>query len=88
MAHWMTTLQEYDLEIKLANIVKGQGLCLLSSQSNYPKDQQTNWDQEEALPTGSVNAIETKTSEWYDHIKFFLITSLKLKPLTLKNIER
>ena len=29
--HWMTTLQEYDLDIKPVNIVKGQGLCQLSS---------------------------------------------------------
>ena len=26
-AHWMTALQEYDMEIKLAKIIKGQGLC-------------------------------------------------------------
>ena len=68
----MTALQEYYLEIKPAKIVKGQGLCLLSSQSNNPEDQQTKWDQEEAVPIGSINAIETTTSEWYDHIKFFL----------------
>ena len=28
-AHWMTTLEEYDLEIKPAKIVKGQVLCQL-----------------------------------------------------------
>jgi hypothetical protein len=27
--NWMTTLQEYDIEFKLANIVKDQGLCKL-----------------------------------------------------------
>ena len=27
--NWLTTLQEYDLEIKLAKLVKGQGLCKL-----------------------------------------------------------
>ena len=26
----------------------------------------------EAVPRGFVNAIETTTSEWYDHIKFFI----------------
>ena len=30
-AHWMTSLQEYDLEIKPANIVIGQGLCQLTA---------------------------------------------------------
>jgi len=29
---WITTLQEYDLEIKPANIVKGQGLCKLAAE--------------------------------------------------------
>ena len=33
-AHWMIALQEYDLEIKPAKIIEGQGLCLLVSQSN------------------------------------------------------
>ena len=68
----MTEQQEYDLQIKPTSIVKGQGLCLLSTQSNDPQDQQTNWEQEEAIPRGFVNAIEMTTSEWYDHIKFFL----------------
>ena len=70
--HWMMALQEYDLEIKHVKIVKGQCLFLLSSQSNDPADQQTNWEQEEVVPTSSVNEIETTTSKWYDHIKFFL----------------
>ena len=72
MAHWMTTLQEYDLDIKPANIVRGQGLCQLTAQSNDLEYQHTDWEQEEATPTGFVNALETATSEWYDHIKFFL----------------
>ena len=62
MAHWMKMLHEYDLEIKPTKIVKGQGLCLLSSQSKDPEDQQTNWEQEEAVPTCSVNAIEMRKS--------------------------
>ena len=33
-AHWMTAVQEYNLEIKPTKIVKEEGLCLLSSQSN------------------------------------------------------
>jgi 23S rRNA maturation-related 3'-5' exoribonuclease YhaM len=28
-AHWMTALQEYDMEIKPANIVKGKGFANL-----------------------------------------------------------
>jgi hypothetical protein len=28
-ANWVTSLQEYDIEITLAQIVRGQGLCKL-----------------------------------------------------------
>ena len=43
-AHWMTALQEYDLEIKPAKIVRGQGLCQLTSHSNDPEHQYTDWE--------------------------------------------
>ena len=62
MAHWMTTLQEYDLEINPAKIVRGQGLCQLTAQPNDPENQQADWEQEEATPTGFVNALETAAS--------------------------
>ena len=80
----MTVLQQYNLEIKPAKIVKGQGLCLLTAQSNDLEYQQTKWEQEEDVPTGSINAIETKTSEWYDHIKFFLNHGISLETLDSK----
>ena len=32
-AHWVTALQEYDLEIKPLNIVRGQGLYKLAARS-------------------------------------------------------
>ena len=71
-AHWMATLQEYDLEIKPTNIVRVQGLCQLTAQSNDTEQQHTDWEQEEAILTVCMNAIETIESKWYDHIKFFL----------------
>jgi hypothetical protein len=38
-AHWMTSLQEYDLEIKPTQIVRGQGICKLVVDSvNPPND--------------------------------------------------
>ena len=68
----MIALQEYDLEIKPTKIVIGQGLCQLTAQSNGPKNQQADWEHEEATPTGFVNALESTASEWHDHIIFFL----------------
>ena len=92
-AHWMTTLKEYDLDIKLAKIVRGKGLFQLSSQSNDPQDQHAYWEQEEAIPIVFVNALEIATSEWYDHIKFFLhngfapetLDPKKRRPLRMKS---
>ena len=43
-AHWMTSLQEYDLDIKPTRIVRGQGLCQLTAQSNDPENQQADWE--------------------------------------------
>ena len=77
----MTSLQESDLDIKPAKIVRGQGLCQLTAQSNDPKNQQADWEQEEATPTGFVNALEFVASEWYDHIIFFLHNGFAPKTL-------
>lgn len=33
--NWVTSLQEYDVEIKLTNIVKGQGFCRLLAGALY-----------------------------------------------------
>ena len=43
-AHWMTALQEYYLEIKPVNIVRGQGLCQLTSHSNDLEYQHIDWE--------------------------------------------
>ena len=32
--NWITTLQEYDLEIKPTRLMKGQGLCKLAAESD------------------------------------------------------
>ena len=34
-APWMTSLQEYDLEIKPSVVVKGQGLCKLAAEATH-----------------------------------------------------
>jgi hypothetical protein len=43
----MTTLQEYDLEFKPTNIVKGQGLCKLVTQDMGDENQEEDGWQEE-----------------------------------------
>ena len=39
-AHWMASLQEYDLEIKPSQVICGLGLCKLAAESAHlPADQ-------------------------------------------------
>lgn len=46
--NWITTLQEYDMEIKPTKLVKGQGLCKLAAKShkNQTKDYEDWWENE------------------------------------------
>jgi hypothetical protein len=48
-AHWMTSLQEYDLEIKPAQIVRGQGLCKLVVDSVNPPDNELSYQMRHCL---------------------------------------
>ena len=44
-ANWVTSLQEYDVDIKPAKIVRGQGFCrLLAGAHNIPENQDSNQD--------------------------------------------
>ena len=45
--NWLTTLQELDLEIKLAKFVKGQRLCKLTVKVQYPQmEKEEGWENE------------------------------------------
>ena len=67
----MTPLQEYDLEIKPAKMVKGQGLCLLEAQSNVP-EQERKCIHEEDMSVDTIYVITAPSFEWYDDIIFYL----------------
>ena len=38
--NWLSSLQEYDLEIKLAKLVKGKGLCKLMVEEISPQEEE------------------------------------------------
>ena len=44
-AQWMTTLQEYDMENKPTNIVKGQELCKLATEKLGVDHDNKIWDE-------------------------------------------
>jgi hypothetical protein len=66
-AHWMTTLQEYDLEIKLAKIGWGQGLCQMAAEAVSKEA----WEDEVVVEPESIqfNAI---LESWYADMKQYL----------------
>eukprot|EP00253_Pinus_taeda_P018977 PITA_18977 len=66
-ANWVTTLQEYDLEIKPAKILRGQGFCrLLAGAPNIPESSDT--DQFEEINQISIAESESQ----YDNLIFYL----------------
>ena len=45
--NWLTTLQEYDIEIKRAKLLKGQGLCkVVVEAQDLQMEQEEGWDNE------------------------------------------
>eukprot|EP00253_Pinus_taeda_P022177 PITA_22177 len=78
--NWVTTLQEYDLEIKPAKIVRGQGFCrLLAGASNIPESSDTNQSE-------TINRISIIDSEsQYADIIFYLKNGYAPPNLSYKN---
>lgn len=72
-AHWMTTLEKYDLEIKLAQIGKGQGLCKLVVESVNILDKYIFSDNEIYLIQSEVLCLPNNPNSWYSDIKFYLL---------------
>ena len=71
--HWVTTLQEYDLEIKPLKIVRGQGLCKLAAWSADSSESDLHFFSKPSLFEREFFPISTAPDSWYDDIKFFLL---------------
>ena len=71
--NWLTTLQEYDLEIKPAKLVKGQGLCkLMAEAQDLQMEQEEGWDNEVYLLQNEVLYMSASTNSWYNDMKYYL----------------
>ena len=79
-ANWVTALQEYDLEIKPAKIVRGQGFCrLLAGASNIPESGDTEHMEE-------INQISITNSEsQYADLIFYLKNGYAPPNISYKN---
>ena len=72
--NWVTTLQEYDLEFKLASIVKGQGLCKLMTESGNNEEQA--WEDEAKLHVMDVCPLFIAPESWYRDLVHYLQAGL------------
>ena len=71
-APWMTTLQEYDLEIKPSTIVKGQGLCKLAIEVAHLPYNNSEAIIDEVLLTREIYFYPPPQDSWYTDIRTLL----------------
>ena len=64
------TLQEYDLELKPTNIIKGNGLCKLMDEGQ--DDEDDDWRNEDELHMIDVCPIFTSPASWYKDLVHYL----------------
>ena len=71
--NWLTTLQEYDLEINPAKLVKDQGLCKIVAEALDPQNEEDEgWDNEVDMLQREVLCMPESTDSWYNDIKYYL----------------
>ena len=66
----MTTLHEYDLQIKPSTIIKGQGLCNFLMEGHANED--CDWENEMELNMIDVCPIFTTPESWYRELMHYL----------------
>jgi hypothetical protein len=71
--NWMTSLQEYDLKIVPAQIVRGQGLCKLVVDSVEKSENQINTSTANQHNETQISCTQTVPNSWYDNIRFYLL---------------
>ena len=69
-AHWMTTLREYDLEIKPAKIVRGQGLCQMAAEAVVEEG----WENKITMYEIESFQVNDIFESWYADLKHYLST--------------
>jgi hypothetical protein len=69
----MDVIQEFDLDIKPTNIVRGQGLCKLATESqDLIESENSGWDNELSLWCSEVMYIPSGKDSWYTDLSYFL----------------
>jgi hypothetical protein len=63
--NWMEVVHEFDLDIKPAKLVKGQGLCKLAAKSQDRINEDLGWENELALWCSEAVYIPPGQESWY-----------------------
>jgi hypothetical protein len=71
-ANWVTSLQEYDIEITPNQIVRGQCLCKLVANSTVGQQEENDMSNPGQHNQNSICCAQNSVSPWYDDIKFIL----------------
>jgi hypothetical protein len=70
--NWMAVVQEFDLDIKPAKLVKGQGLCKLAAEAQDQVSEDSKWENEMALWCGEISYISLGPKAWYENLTYLL----------------
>jgi hypothetical protein len=68
----MAVVQEFDLDIKPAKLVKGQGLCKLEAEAQDQVKEDSRWENELALWCGEASYISPRQESWYEKLAYLL----------------
>lgn len=72
-AEWMTTLQEYELEIKLVKIVRGKGLCQMGARTIGNDDsKEGRWESRAIMYEVELVKVADTPESWYSNLKYYL----------------
>jgi hypothetical protein len=77
----MVVVQEFDIDIKPAKLVKGQGLCKLAAEAQDRAIEDSGWENEIALWCGEVAYISLGQGSWYKDLTYLLHHRTCLKNL-------
>jgi hypothetical protein len=70
--NWMAVVQEFDLDIKPAKLVKGQGLCNLAAKAQDQVNEDLRWENELTLWCGKASYISPGHESWYEKLTYLL----------------
>jgi hypothetical protein len=68
----MAIVQEFDLDIKPAKLVKGQSLCKMEVEAQDQVNEDPRWENELALWCGEASYVSPWQESWYEKMTYLL----------------